>query len=112
MTKEELKDNLRKMVKSLTKYSSVFKDFDFKLSSIKECNGAYYVESRSKPKIEFWIVENECDNVKKKSGLAYKFCIAYEISESLSNEDIVDCIPSIWWIGDTGILDKKFYNQI
>jgi hypothetical protein len=112
MTKEELKDNLRKMVKSLTKYSSVFKDFDFKLSSIKECNGAYYVESRSKPKIEFWIVENECDNVKKKSGLAYKFCIAYEISESLSNEDIVDCIPSIWWIGDTGILDKKFYNQV
>ena len=111
-TAKELKDVLKKMVKFLTKYSSVFKDLDFKLSSLKECNGSYYVESRLKPKIEFWIVENEYDNVKKKSSPAYNFCIAYEISESLSNEDIVDCLPSIWWIGNTGKLDKNCYNQV
>ena len=105
MTKEELKDNLKKMVKTLNKCSSLFESFDFEQSSQGD-KWACCVKSRSKPIISFWIDIVDEENSRKRFG------ITYEIPESLCNDDIVDCLPSIWWIGNSGNLDKSFYNQM
>ena len=104
-TKKELNDELKKMIKKLNKYSSLFKSFDFEQSGQGD-KWAYCVKSKSKPIISFWI-----DNVEEKNPRK-RFGITYEIPESLRNDDVVDCLPSIWWIGYSGYLDKSFYNQI
>ena len=104
-TKKELNDELKKMIKTLNKCSHLFKSFDFELSG-QGGKRACHVKSRSKPITSFWIDIVDEENPRKRFG------ITYEIPESLRNDDIVDCLPSIWWIGNSGHLDKIFYNQM
>ncbi|MBR6123570.1 AAA family ATPase [Candidatus Saccharibacteria bacterium] len=101
----DMKENLKNKIEELNQ-DSFFKELNFNIIDGHEFDESEYAYAQSDcyPQIEFWA------DIIKKQEIKYGFAIY--ISDAIKNKDLVDFIPSTWWIGNTNKLDDKWFERI
>ncbi len=107
--KELRKKELENMIESLNESNDFFKNLGFSENIIKngdekeKSDAAYFFRSEQDVELEFWV-----DVLEK--GNPPRYCFAYEIPSKISNSEIADILPQVWWANDGSLGDH--YEKI
>lgn len=106
--KELRKKELENMIKDLNESNDFFRNLGFS-ENIDDDYGksedTYFFRSKYDRGLEFWVDVLESKNPPR-------YCFAFEIPSKISNSDIADVLPQVWWIGNTNKLNTECYEKI
>jgi hypothetical protein len=103
---KDLKKELENMIESLNQSSDFFRSLRFNSKIIEnKKNTCYNCKSERDSELVFWV-----EILKQREPPRYYF--AFNIPQKISNSDIADILPQVWWIGATNELKSKHYEKI
>lgn len=103
--KELRKEELENKIESLNKSNEFFRNLRFNAKNIEPyLKQACFCRSEQDAKLEFWVDSFE-------DGESPRYCFGFEIPSKISNSDIADILPEVWWIND-GDLGSTHYEKI
>ena len=109
MTKQEKrKKELENMIKVLNESNDFFRNLGFS-ENIDDDYGksedTYLFRSKYDRGLEFWVDVLESKKLPR-------YCFAFEIPSKISNSDIADVLPQVWWYNIDNDLGGDYYKKI